>query len=129
MGYAAEGSVKVMLPSASFIGDPAMSDTISVRDLRAIVDTLHRERAGALEIATDAKDAGDGYNSGVMIGHAEGLRKAIHALEAILNASERTCTECGIPSHWRLTRAGVCRQCHAEKRAAEEGLSEEARGY
>lgn len=168
MSYAAEGSVKVMLPFASSIGDTAMSDTIfplfapaptvadavrasaqqrpmhgayitaitCARDIRTIVDTLHKHRAGALEMAADAKDAGDGYTNGVMTGHAAGLRFAIHALEAWLNGNtpapeEPCCTECGQPAHWGRTRDGVCRQCHAEARRdpSEDTEGPEVRGY
>jgi hypothetical protein len=116
------------------------------RDISAIVDTLHKQRGGALEMAKDAKEAGDGYTSGVMTGHAAGLAMALHALENWLNGSapapaplgEHTpedysredqtqaeidedraalaCTDCGQPADWGRTAAGVCRRCHEDAR-------------
>ena len=126
-----------------------------VRDISAIVDSLRRTRDGAREAAKDAKDAGDGYTSGVMTGMASGLNTAITALENWLNGSapapvepdyshedqtEReieedrkalACRVCDRPAHWGRTRDGVCRQCHEEARRDPSADTEDSsvRGY
>lgn len=125
------------------------------RDIRAIVDTLHKQRGGALEMAKDAKNAGDGYTSGVMTGHAAGLAMGIRALENWLNGNTPApvepdysvedrmqaeyeedraalaCRDCGGPAHWGRTRDGVCRQCHEEARRdpSEDTEGPEVRGH
>ena len=126
-----------------------------VRDISAIVATLHKQRAGALEMSKDAREAGDGYTSGVMTGHAAGLAMGIRALENWLNGSapapaepdyshedqtEReieedrkalACRVCDRPAHWGRTRDGVCRQCHEEARRDPSADTEDSsvRGY
>ena len=131
-----------------------------VRDVQAIHDHLCRMREEARSMAAPFKDS-DPHTYASMSGMAAGLNSSILNLERWLKGStpaaaplgEHTpedyrqedqteaeyaedraalaCTDCGQPTDWGRTAAGVCRRCHedASRAPSEDTEGPSVRGH